>query len=235
MESKLNVPKHLGIIMDGNRRFAKRLMKEPWQGHKWGAKKVKEVLQWCREYGIRTVTLYAFSVENFNRPKNEFEYLMKIFGEELARIQTDKEISDSKVRIKFLGRTWMFPEEVQKEMKKVEELTKNYDNYEVNFAMAYGGRTELIDAAKKIGRLIREKKLNPEDIDENIIAENLYDSKDVDFIIRTSGEKRTSGFMLWQSSYAEMHFCDKFWPEFSREDFTKAIEEYSERERRFGK
>ncbi|MBW2995477.1 di-trans,poly-cis-decaprenylcistransferase, partial [Candidatus Woesearchaeota archaeon] len=186
-----SVPKHLGIIMDGNRRFAKRLMKEPWHGHKWGAKKTKEVLEWCRDFGIHKVTLYAFSVENFNRPKREFEYLMNIFEEELDKIKNDKEIHTNKVRVRFLGRIWMFPKEVQEKMKEAEEITKDYSNYEVNFAMAYGGRTELIDAAKKIGRLIKEKKLDPGDIDENIVAKSLYMDDDVDLVIRTSGEKRT--------------------------------------------
>ena len=233
--SELKIPKHLGIIMDGNRRFAKRLMKQPWHGHKWGAKKVKEVLEWCRDFGIHKVTLYAFSVENFNRPKREFGYLMNLFEEELENIKTDKEIHTNKVRIRFLGRIWMFPKGVQQKMKEIEKLTKAYKNYEVNFAMAYGGRTELIDAAKKIGRLIREKKLDPEDINEKTFAGNLYLNDDVDFVIRTSGEKRTSGFLLWQSSYAELHFCDKFWPEFSKKDFTKALKDYGKRDRRFGK
>jgi tritrans,polycis-undecaprenyl-diphosphate synthase [geranylgeranyl-diphosphate specific] len=231
----MQVPKHLGIIMDGNRRFAKRLMKEPWHGHKYGAQKVKEVLQWCRDFGIRKVTLYAFSVENFDRPKREFDFLMNVCAEEFDNILHDKNIHDNKVRIKFLGRIWMFPKEIKEKMKKVEEATKNYDNYEVNFAMAYGGRAELVDAAKKIGRLVKEKKLNPEDIDESVIEKSLYMNGDVDLVIRTSGEKRTSGFLLWQSSYAELHFCKKFWPEFSKEDLTKALEDYSKRDRRFGK
>jgi tritrans,polycis-undecaprenyl-diphosphate synthase [geranylgeranyl-diphosphate specific] len=228
-------PRHLGIIMDGNRRFAKRLMKEPWQGHKWGANKVKEVLQWCREYGISRVTLYAFSVENFDRPKNEFDYLMRLFEEELDKMKDDEEIHKNRIRIRFLGRIWMFPKELQEKIREVEEATKDYDNYEVNFAMAYGGRTELIDAAKKIGKMIKEKKIGPDDIDENLFAKSLYMNDDVDLVIRTSGEKRTSGFMLWQSSYAELHFCDKFWPEFSKEDFAKALEDYASRGRRFGK
>jgi len=198
-KNTLKVPNHIGIIMDGNRRFAKRLMKEPWHGHKWGAKKIHEVLGWCRDFGIHKVTLYAFSVENFNRPKREFEYLMNIFEEELERIKTDKSVHSNKVKIRFLGRTWMFPKEVKEKMKQVEGLTKDYSNYEVNFAMAYGGRTELVDAAKKIGRLVKEKKLSPDDIDENILAKSLYMDDDVDLVIRTSGEKRTSGFMLWQS------------------------------------
>jgi len=234
-DSTLSVPKHVGIIMDGNRRFAKRLMQKPWQGHKLGAKKIKEVLQWCRDYGIQKVTLYAFSVENFNRPKNEFDYLMKIFEEELGRIKNDEDIHKNKVRIKFLGRTWMFPKGVQQKMKEAEEATADYDNCIVNFAMAYGGRTELVDAAKKIGKLIRDKKLNPEDIDEKMFAKNLYQNDDVDLVIRTSGERRTSGFMLWQSSYAELYFCDKYWPEFSKEDLNKALDDYSKRNRRFGK
>jgi len=160
---------------------------------------------------------------------------MNLFEEELENIKHNKEIHENKVRIRFLGRTWMFPKEVQEKMKQLEKLTKNYKNYEVNFAMAYGGRTELVDAAKKIGRLIREKKLDPKDIDENVFAKNLYLNDEVDFVIRTSGEKRTSGFMLWQSSYAELYFCNKHWPEFTKKDLTDALKSYKKRDRRFGK
>ncbi|MBW3012492.1 di-trans,poly-cis-decaprenylcistransferase [Candidatus Woesearchaeota archaeon] len=229
------VPNHLGIIMDGNRRFAKRLMLAPQMGHKWGAKKLREVLDWCKQAGIKETTFYAFSVENFDRPKNEFDYLMSLFKEELSAIKTDKQIMADKIRIRFLGRTWMFPQELQKEMKEVQELTKENDAYNVNFAMAYGGRTEMVDAAKKIARMIKEKKIDVDDIDENLFAKNLYLDSDVDFVIRTSGEKRTSGFMLWQSHYAEFYFCEKRWPEFGKEDFDKALKEYSDRNRRFGK
>lgn len=229
------VPRHLGIIMDGNRRFAKRLMIQPQMGHKWGAQKLREVLEWCKQEGIKEVTFYAFSVENFDRPKPEFDYLMNIFMDEVERIKNDDQIMKDKVKVRFLGRTWMFPQEIQKGMHEIMEKTKDNDSYIVNMAMAYGGRTEMVDAAKKIGRMIREKKIEPDDIDEKLFAKNLYADSDVDFVIRTSGEKRTSGFMLWQSSYAELYFCDKYWPEFSREDLQKALKEYSERDRRFGK
>jgi tritrans,polycis-undecaprenyl-diphosphate synthase [geranylgeranyl-diphosphate specific] len=234
-ESELKMPGHLGIIMDGNRRFAKKLMQQPWQGHKWGAQKVRDVLQWCSEFGIKKVTLYAFSVENFDRPKIEFDYLMKLFEEEIGEILHDESIHKNKIKVRFIGRTSMFPKKLQENMKAVEEATKKYSGYEVNFAMAYGGRTELVDAAKKIGKLIKEKKIEPEDIDEKLIEQNLYDKDNVDFVIRTSGEKRTSGFMLWQSSYAELYFCDKCWPEMTKDDFAAALTEYSNRNRRFGK
>jgi len=235
MASERKVPKHLGIIMDGNRRFAKRLMIQPQMGHKWGAQKLREVLGWCKESGVKEVTFYAFSVENFHRPKNEFDYLMNIFKEEMERIKSDESIMKDGIKIRFLGRIWMFPEDLQKGMKEVEEMTKKNNNYFVNFAMAYGGRTEMVDAAKKIAKLIKDKKIDLEQVDEKLFAQNLYLDSDVDLVIRTSGEKRTSGFMLWQSSYAELYFCDKYWPEFSKDDLQKALKEYADRDRRFGK
>jgi tritrans,polycis-undecaprenyl-diphosphate synthase [geranylgeranyl-diphosphate specific] len=231
----INVPKHIGIILDGNRRFAKRLMMKPWQGHEWGAKKVEKVLDWCKELGIKEITLYAFSIENFNRPKQEFDYLMKIFEEMFTKTAQDVRLKENDIKINFLGRTWMFPQAVQNAIHKLEEVTKNNKTYILNFALAYGGRAEIIDATKKISEQIKSGKLKIEDINEEVFKKNLYTDSEPDLIIRTSGEKRTSGFLLWQGSYAELYFCEKMWPEFEKEDLVKAVEEYSNRERRFGK
>ncbi len=226
-----NAPKHVGIIIDGNRRFAKRLMLEPWNGHKYGAKKVEDLLEWCKEAGVKELTLYAFSIENFERPKKEFDYIMDVFRETHKKLIKDPRLNKYGLRINFIGRLELFPKDIQEKAKKLMERTKNNNNYVINFAFGYGGRAEIVDATKRI----LEKKLKPEDIDEKSFAEYLYLNDDVDLIIRTSGEKRTSGFLLWQGSYAEYVFVDKLWPEFEKEDFVKAVEDYSHRKRRLGK
>jgi len=229
------VPKHIGIILDGNRTFARRLMLKPWKGHEWGAKKVKKLLEWCIELEIKELTLYCFSVYNFNRPKKEFDFLMNLFEKEFRECKTDKRIFENKIRMNFIGRLWMFPEKVQKEMKELMKLTKNHNNLIVNFAMAYGGKAEVIDAVKKIAEQIKEGKLDIDKINEEVFGKNLYMNDDVDLIIRTSGQIRTSDFLPWQGANAEWIFVEKCWPEFEKEDFIKCLKEYSRRERRFGR
>ncbi|OYT41566.1 di-trans,poly-cis-decaprenylcistransferase [Candidatus Pacearchaeota archaeon ex4484_26] len=236
MKQKLNgIPKHIGIILDGNRRFAKKLMLKPWKGHEWGAKKVRKFLRWCQDAGIKEVTLYTFSLENFNRPKKEFNYLMNLFKKEFTNLLTDKEIEDDKVRIRFVGRIYLLPKALQKVVKKVEEKTKNYSNLKVNIAIAYSGRAEIVDALNKIVKKIKQGKLPGKNITEKEIEKNLYLSAEPDFIIRTSGEQRTSGFLLWQASYSELYFSPKFWPEFEKKDLIKALNSYAQRQRRFGR
>jgi tritrans,polycis-undecaprenyl-diphosphate synthase [geranylgeranyl-diphosphate specific] len=225
-----NVPNHVGIILDGNRRFAKRLMLEPWKGHEYGEQKVEQLLDWCRELNIKKITLYVFSLENFNRPKQEFDYIMKIFRESFDRLKNDTRLDKYKIRINVIGKIELFPKDIQEKIHYIMEKTKNNDKYLLNFALGYSGRAEIVDATKKI----IQNKLKPEEINEGTFAKYLYDQDDVDLIIRTSGEKRTSGFLLWQGSYAEFVFVDKFWPEFSKQDFIDALEEYSRRNRRLG-
>ena len=229
------VPRHIGIILDGNRRFSKKLMLKPWMGHEWGAKKVENLFEWVKEIGVKELTLYAFSVENFNRPKEEFDFLMNIFGDEFEKLLNDKRVHRDRIKINFIGRIWMFPKEVSEKMYKLIDMTKDYDGYIINFAMAYGGRAEIIDATKKIAEKIKAGELNVDEINEEVFRKELYMESEPDLIIRTSGEQRTSGFLLWQGSYAEFYFCPKLWPEFEKEDLIKAIEDYSERERGFGK
>ncbi len=235
MEPSSNkIPKHIGIIIDGNRRFAKRLMLKPWKGHEWGAKKIEKTLDWCKEFGVKEVTFYAFSIENFNRPKEEFDYIMKVFEETFNKAKTDKRMHENRIKINFIGRTHMFPEKVKKAMKELSEATKNYSNHIVNFAMAYGGRAEIIDATKKISQQVKEGKLNIDEINEETFNKNIYLDSEPDLIIRTS-ESRLSGFLLWQGSYAEIIFLpNKLWPEFEKEDFVACLDEYSRRQRRFG-
>ncbi len=229
------VPKHIGIIMDGNRRFAKRLMLKPWKGHEWGAKKLASVLKWCQEYDIRELTVYTFSIQNFNRPKEEFDYLMKTFETNFEELKKDKRIYENKIRINIIGRIGMFPKNIQEKIKEIMELTKSHNKYIINFAMGYGGKEEVIDAAKKIALQVKEGKLNIEEINEEVFKKNLYLSSEPDLIIRTGGEKRSSNFLAFQSAYSEYVFIEKMWPEFEKEDFIYCLEEYSKRKRRFGK
>lgn len=228
-------PKHIGIIMDGNRRFSKRLMLTPWKGHEFGARKVEKVLNWAKELGIKELTLYAFSVENFNRPKEEYDFLMKLFNKEFDNILKDDELEKNEIKINFIGRINLFPKEIYEKMKQIMDRTKNFSKFIVNFAMAYGGRAEIIDATKKIANLVKEGKIDVDDIDETLFMNNLYLKSEPELVIRTSGEKRFSGFLLWQISYSELFFVDKLWPEFEKEDLISIVNEFKNRDRRFGR
>ena len=233
--SSNNVPRHVGIILDGNRRFAQKLMLKPWQGHEWGAKKVEKVLDWCKELNIKELTLYAFSIENFNRPKEEFDYLMKIFNKEFSRLIDDPRLHKEQIKIRFIGRIHMFPEEIQELMLKLMDITKDHEGYILNFAMAYGGRSEVVDATKKIAELVQTGRMTVEEINEETFSKQLYMSDDVDLVIRTGGEKRTSNFLPYQGAYAEWIYLEKMWPEFEKDDFMSCIEEFKKRKRRFGR
>lgn len=202
-------PKHIAIVLDGNRRFAKRLMLEPWKGHELGAEKIEELFEWLKEFGIEELTLYCFSLENFNRPKSEFDFLMQIFKKEFSRLIDDKRVYNDKIKIRFAGRLFLFDSELQEIAKKLAEKTKDHSNYTVNFALGYGGRQEIIDAFKK---LVESK----EEINEENLKKNLWIENEPDMIIRTGGEKRTSNFLTWQSAYSEWFFLDKTWPEFNK-------------------
>jgi len=228
-------PNSIGIILDGNRRFSKRLMLKPNKGHEFGSKKVRKLLDWCREIGIKEVTLFGFSLDNFDRPKKEFDFLMNLFEKEFLETLQDPEVFENKVKFKFVGRISLFPEFVQKAMRALEEKTKDHDQLFVNFAMAYGGRAEIIDATKKMVEDIDKGKIKMDEINEELFEKYLYSGHDVDMIIRTGGERRTSGFLLWQGEYSELFFVDKLWPEFEKEDFLECIEEFKARERRFGR
>jgi len=227
--SQNNVPRHISIILDGNRRYAKKHGMPKLKGHEKGYNKIKDVLTWCIGLGIKEVTLYCLSIENFERSKEEVDYLFNLFRSRIGDFKKDKAIHDNKVKISFVGRLSMFPEDMQKSMQEVMEATKDYNNYKLNLALAYGSRSEIVDAVKKV------ISKNIKDVNEKIIAENLYVTDDVDILIRPGGEKRLSNFLLWQNSYAEIFFIDKLWPEFEKEDLINIIEEFKSRERRFGK
>ncbi|MBI2558640.1 di-trans,poly-cis-decaprenylcistransferase [Candidatus Woesearchaeota archaeon] len=226
------VPKHIAIILDGNRRYAKKLGMQPWKGHEFGVKKLEELLEWCRELGVKEVTLYSFSTENFKRTKQEKNFLFDIFKNEFNNMKYKGSIFKNRIRVNVIGRLDMFPKDIRKSMKEIMYKTRNHNNFIVNFAMAYGGRQEIVDAFKKI---IKEtKNLKPSQIDEELITENLYLKSEPDMVIRPGGETRTSNFLTWQSVYSEFVFLDKLWPEFTKKDLIKCIEEFKRRERRFG-
>ncbi|MFO7711119.1 MAG: polyprenyl diphosphate synthase [Candidatus Woesearchaeota archaeon] len=227
--------RHIGIIMDGNRRFAKRLMRHPSKGHEWGAKKVGKLLEWCKEVNVKELTLYSLSLENFNRPKEEFDYLMSLFRKEFDNLKEDKRIYNNKIRIRGIGRIHMLPDDVQEKVREIEEKTKDHDQYQINFALAYGGRSEITDATKIIAEKVKNNELEIDDIDEELVKNHLYLSHEPDFIIRTGGDHRTSNFLPYQSTYAELFFLNKMWPEFEKEDLLSIIEQFQMRDRRFGK
>ncbi len=233
-----SVPRHIGIILDGNRRFAKKLMLKPWMGHEWGAKKFRHFLDWCHELGIEEVTAYTFSVQNFDRPKEEFDYLMDIFTKEFTQLSSPEKIAELKkkgVRITFIGRISMFPQQVQDSMQRLMELTKDHKPHCVNFAMAYGGREEVLDAVKKLGEDIKAGKVDINKLNEETFGKYLYLNSDPELIIRTGGEKRTSNFLPWQGIYSEWFFLEKTWPEIEKQDLIAVLEEFEQRERRLGK
>lgn len=228
------VPKHIAIILDGNRRFAKKLGLQPWKGHDFGLRKLDDLFNWCRELGIKELTLYSFSTENFKRAKQEISYLFDLFRQEFSKIKQKKGIFKDNIKINFIGRLDMFPKDIRKAMLEIMEKTKKHKHFTVNFAMAYGGRQEIVDGIKKIAKNIKINKIKIKDINENLITKNLYLQREPDLVIRPGGEVRTSNFLTWQSVYSEWVFFDKLWPEFTKKDLEDCIDKFNKRERRFG-
>ena len=223
------VPKHIAIILDGNRRYAKKLGLQPWKGHEFGLKKLEKLFGWCIELGINELTLYCFSTENFKRAKREINYLFSLFWKEFNSIKDGKGIFKDKVKVNAIGRIEMFSKEMRKAMLEAAEKTKKNKKLVVNFALAYGGRQEITDAVRKI------LKSNIKAIYDNTITRYLYLKSEPDIVIRPGGEVRTSNFLTWQSVYSEWFFVNKLWPEFTKKDLIKCVEEFNKRERRFGK
>jgi len=235
----IRVPNHVGIIPDGNRRLARRLLQKPWKGHEWGFEKIKKIIKWSKELGIKVITIYTLSLENLKkRPGRELNYLFKLARKELENIIENKKniVHKNKVRLSFIGRLDLLPKEIQEKMKRVSDLTKNYSKQYVNLAIAYGGRQEIIDALRKITADVKKGLVGTGKINESLFRQYLWTNglEDPDLIIRTGGEKRLSNFLPFQSVYSELVFLDKFWPEFEKEDFLNAIKEFGERQRRLG-
>jgi tritrans,polycis-undecaprenyl-diphosphate synthase [geranylgeranyl-diphosphate specific] len=231
-------PEHIAIILDGNRRWAFHKSLIPWVGHRHGADKIDELLDWCIELDVKFITLYAFSTENFSRRPKEVEEIMKLIEEKMRSILKNEKIYANKIKVKAIGRIDLLPESIQEVIQRVEESTKKYDERLLNVALAYGGRAEIVDATKKIADEVKNGELKTEDINEHLFENYLYTAhmpkQDADLIIRTSGEERLSGFLSWQSAYSELCFVDVNWPDFRRIDLLRAVRTYQRRKRRFG-
>lgn len=229
-----NLPQHIGIIMDGNGRWAKKRGLPRSAGHKAGADSLKKIITEANNMGIKYITVYAFSTENWKRPKQEVDYLMDLLMDYL--INAEKTLAGENVRIRAIGSRKELSEEMRQQIKKTEDLTKDREGIVMNIALNYGGREELINAVKGICKDIKDGKYDEDDINEEVINSHLYtmNQPDVDLLIRTSGEQRLSNFMLWQVSYAEMVFVKKLWPDFKPTDLHECIRVFQGRGRRFG-
>ncbi len=236
------LPRHIGIIMDGNRRFAKLLRASDVSfGHQRGAEKLREVLRWCQQIDIPVVTVWALSIDNFRRNKVELDSLLSLLESEAKKLIHHGDVHQNHIRVRFIGRLDMLPESLREAIREVEAVTSGYNRFLLNIAVAYSGREEITDAfrnylAKQVrqGRTIQEAL---DRFDNKVVDRHLYTSgtPEPDLIIRTSGEVRISGFLLWQSANSEYYFCDSNWPAFRKIDFLRALRSFDERERRFGK
>lgn len=229
------LPQHIAIIMDGNGRWAKAHGKHRVFGHKNGVKSVREATEACAEIGVKHLTLYAFSTENWNRPITEVSALMELLvltiGSEIKTLQKNN------IRLNAIGNLSALPERCKKELSNAIEKTKNNDRMTLTLALSYGSREEIAEMVKKVAEQVKSGAIEVSDINESLISNNLYTAgiPDPELVIRTSGEHRISNFLLWQIAYAEFYFLDKFWPDFSREDLYQSIYDFQNRERRFGK
>lgn len=226
-----NYPKHIAFILDGNRRWAKEQNKNPWEGHLEGFKKILQLKEWMIELNIKEITLYCFSMQNFNRDKKEVFFLMKIFEKAFSDISVNQDVHKYKIQIKHIGQIELLPKGLQKKIKIAEQKTSKYTNFKVNFAIAYGGQEEIIEAVKKIIK----SKIIADKITLEEFKKYLYLHSYPDIIIRTSGEVRTSNFLVWQQAYSEWFFLKKYWPDFTKKDLRVIINNYLDRERRYGK
>ena len=224
-----NIPSHLGVILDGNRRWAEEQGLPIFEGHRRGLEKARLLVKWCAKKGIETLTLFVFSTENWKRTKTEVNHIMSLLEKALGD-KSVKEANEDGIRIKIIGQKEKLPKALQKRIIEVEKSTQKNKNITVNFALSYGGRAEIVDAIKNIIK----KKISPDKITEHVIKENLSTS-DVDLVIRTGKEQRISNFLIWQAAYSELYFCPKYWPDFIEEDLDKAILDYQNRQRRVGK
>lgn len=235
------VPAHIGLILDGNRRFARGMGLEATLGHQYGVNKLREVLEWCIDLEVRHVTLYVFSTENFSRPAAEVECLLDLFVRESARLLQEPRFKSGRVRVKIIGQRDRLPEHVVAASEALELSTAEHDGMLLTIALAYSGREEITDAVKGLlanaaaeGRSLESvaAELKPEQIEHYLYTGGVPDP---DFIIRTSGEQRLSGFLIWQAAYSEFYFCDVLWPAFRRIDFLRAVRIYQRRARRYGR
>ncbi|HEX4342808.1 MAG TPA: isoprenyl transferase [Verrucomicrobiae bacterium] len=233
-EAMASLPRHVAIIMDGNGRWAKQRHLPRVEGHRMGAESVRAIIRAAGEVGIKYLTLYAFSVENWNRPKDEVDALMKYLAHYL---KTElPELNRNNVQLEAIGQIHRLPEFVQKQFKKTQEALAKNNGLTLIMALSYGGRTEIVEAVRGLATKVKKGELDPADITEQVVSDHLYTRKwpDPDVLIRTSGEMRVSNFLLWQISYAELVVTPTLWPDFRKPQFFAALEEYNRRHRRFG-
>lgn len=233
------LPNHVAIVLDGNRRWAKFNFLDSARGHRYGADKAEELLNWIHDIGIKITTLYILSTENLGRKDEELENIYKLLEVKLEKLYNDERVHNRKMKIKAIGDTKMLPHKLQEILTKLEESTAEYNSMFLNIAIAYGGQKELIDAVRKIAQMAKSGQIDVDEINEKTIESCLYTSHlpqpSPDLILRTSGEKRLSGFLIWQSAYSELMFMDVFWPEFRKIDLMRAIRTYQRRVRRYGR
>ncbi len=234
VEARENLPTHVAVIMDGNGRWAKKRKLPRVEGHRRGVESVRAIVRACGELGIKYLTLYAFSVENWNRPKDEVDTLMKY----LARFLKSEigELNKSNVMLDVIGQIYRLPEFVQAQLKKTQTALSKNNGLTLTLALSYGARTEIVEATRAIAAKVKDGELDAAEIDEQMFSQHLYTHRhpDPDLLIRTSGEMRVSNFLLWQISYAELVITDTFWPDFRKAQFFEALEEFTSRHRRFG-
>ncbi|MFB6173098.1 MAG: polyprenyl diphosphate synthase [Halobacteriales archaeon] len=227
-------PEHVAIIQDGNRRYARERGDDPTDGHEAGAETTEQVLEWCQELGVEELTLYAFSTENFERPRAEREHLFDLLAGKLREFADAEQVHEEEVRIRAIGEVGRLPERAREAVAYAEERTAGYDRFRLNVALAYGGRNELLSAAREVARAVEAGDLAPEAVDAATIEERLHGRpvRDVDLIVRTGGDERTSNFLPWHANgnEAAVAFCAPYWPEFSKTDFLRAIRTYESRE-----
>ncbi len=227
--SSSDVPRHVAVVQDGNRRHALSKGEEPTKGHEEGAETTEAVLDWAYEVGVEEMTLYAFSTENFERDDDELEELFDIIADKLDELADSEKIHDRRVRVRGVGDLSRLPERVRDALTRVENATEEYRQHRLNVALAYGGRDELVETARRIARDVEEGRLSPESVDASAVSSRLRLGSDIDLVVRTGGEHRLSNFVPWQArgAGAEVYFCDTYWPSFERHEFLKAVESYS--------
>lgn len=234
MDNIVNIPQHIAIIMDGNRRWAKEKGKETSEGHRAGADNLEKIAKNCNELGVKILTVYAFSTENWKRSKDEVSALMILLKNYLKKFS--KNANKENIKIRVLGDIEILEDGLKKSIKEAIERTKDNTGLTLNIAFNYGGRAEITNAMKKIAKQILNNEITVEDINENLIQQNLYteNQPDPDLLIRPGGELRISNFLPWQLVYSEFYFTDKYWPDFSKEDLIDAIQVFNKRNRKFG-
>ena len=230
-----SVPKHVVVIPDGNRRWAREHNVPELEGHRVGIEKLRSVVEWCREFGVKIITFWGFSLENFRRDREEVAGLMRLFEQKFDELKDKSELHKNRIRIRFFGKLELLTPRLQEKIREVENETSDYSDYFLNFLLAYGGRQELVDAAN--AAIADAKRGKIDKLTEESFARYTYmgELDEPDLIIRTSGEQRLSGILPWHSGYSELYFSPKLWPDFQKEDFKAALDDFARRKRRFGR